>query len=245
MLPDAECIKICCEILTELELGDFIVKINNRKILDGMFEVCGVPKDKFRTICSAVDKLDKMTWEEVRKEMVEEKGLASEAADMIQKYVVVKSRGGSETLAMLQADESMMNNKRAKEGINEMDALLKFCRNFKCDQNVSFDLSLARGLDYYTGVIYEAVMVGQVGFFFSFLFFRCLRKRGSNPDLFVCFFSLSFLFSVLPLSLPSFLPLPSPLSPLPPPPPLLTGRWLCCWWWKVRLFSINVFKKKK
>ena len=171
MLPDAECIKICCEILTELELGDFIVKINNRKILDGMFEVCGVPKDKFRTICSAVDKLDKMTWEEVRKEMVEEKGLAGEAADMIHKYVVVKSRGGVETLAMLQADAAMMNNKRAKEGINEMEALLKFCRSFKCDQNVSFDLSLARGLDYYTGVIYEAVMVGQVGFFFFFFFF--------------------------------------------------------------------------
>ena len=161
MLPDAECIKICCEILTELELGDFIVKVNNRKILDGMFEVCGVPEANFRPICSAVDKLDKMSWEDVRKEMINDKGLAPEAADMIHKYVVVKSRGGKETLAMLQADEAMMNNKRAREGIDEMAALLQFCRNFKCDNNVSFDLSLARGLDYYTGVIYEAVMIGQ------------------------------------------------------------------------------------
>jgi len=161
MLPDAECIKICCEILTELELGDFIVKINNRKILDGMFEVCGVPEEKFRPICSAVDKLDKMSWEDVRKEMVDDKGLAPEAADRIHKYVVVKSRGGEETLQMLQNDELMMNNKRAREGIDEMAALLQFCRNFKCSNNVSFDLSLARGLDYYTGVIYEAVMIGQ------------------------------------------------------------------------------------
>ena len=55
----------------------------------------------------------------------------------------------------------MMNNKRAREGIDEMETLLNFCRLFQCDQNVSFDLSLARGLDYYTGVIYEAIMVGQ------------------------------------------------------------------------------------
>ena len=161
MLPDAECIKICCEILSELELGDFLVKVNNRKILDGMFEVCGVPEEKFRPICSAVDKLDKMSWEDVRKEMVEDKGLAPDVADKIQKYVQVKSRGGKETLQMLQSDDAMMNNKRAREGIDEMETLLNFCRLFQCDQNVSFDLSLARGLDYYTGVIYEAIMVGQ------------------------------------------------------------------------------------
>uniref|UniRef100_A0A3P8NXK7 histidine--tRNA ligase n=1 Tax=Astatotilapia calliptera TaxID=8154 RepID=A0A3P8NXK7_ASTCA len=82
MIPDAECLKIVHEILNELDLGDFRIKVNDRRILDGMFAVCGVPDDKFRTICSTVDKLDK----------------------------------------------------------------------------VVFDLSLARGLDYYTGVIYEAVL---------------------------------------------------------------------------------------
>jgi len=56
-------------------------------ILDGIFEVCGVKSDMFRTICSAVDKLDKSPWEEVRKEMVDEKGLDEEAADRIGKYV--------------------------------------------------------------------------------------------------------------------------------------------------------------
>ena len=62
MLPDAECIRIVSEILTlpELGLGDIVIKVNHRKLLDGMFEACGVPDDKFRTICSAVDKLDKV-----------------------------------------------------------------------------------------------------------------------------------------------------------------------------------------
>uniref|UniRef100_A0A665V5Q7 histidine--tRNA ligase n=1 Tax=Echeneis naucrates TaxID=173247 RepID=A0A665V5Q7_ECHNA len=60
MIPDAECLKIVHEILSELELGDFCIKVNDRRILDGMFAVCGVPIDKFRTICSTVDKLDKV-----------------------------------------------------------------------------------------------------------------------------------------------------------------------------------------
>ena len=161
MLPDAECIKIACEILGELELGDFIVKVNNRKVLDGMFEVCGVPSDKFRTICSAVDKLDKLEWGEVKSEMVDEKGLDPAVADRIHEYVKHASVGGLETLKMLQADEKMMANKRAREGIEEMAKLIEFCTLFRCNNRISFDLSLARGLDYYTGVIYEAIMVGQ------------------------------------------------------------------------------------
>lgn len=60
MLPDAECVKIVVEILDALQVGDFVVKLNHRLLLDGMFEACGVPSDKFRSICSAVDKLDKV-----------------------------------------------------------------------------------------------------------------------------------------------------------------------------------------
>jgi histidyl-tRNA synthetase len=65
MLPDAECVKIVTEILDSLELGDYVVKVNNRKLLDGIFAVCGVPESSFRAICSAVDKLDKQDWVEV------------------------------------------------------------------------------------------------------------------------------------------------------------------------------------
>uniref|UniRef100_G1RE12 Histidine--tRNA ligase, cytoplasmic n=1 Tax=Nomascus leucogenys TaxID=61853 RepID=G1RE12_NOMLE len=69
MIPDAECLKIMCEILSSLQIGDFLVKVNDRRILDGMFAICGVSDSKFRTICSSVDKLDKMSWEEVKNEM--------------------------------------------------------------------------------------------------------------------------------------------------------------------------------
>jgi histidyl-tRNA synthetase len=61
MLPDVECVRVVSEILTSLELGKFVVKVNHRQLLDGLFEACGVPTDKFRSICSAVDKLDKVS----------------------------------------------------------------------------------------------------------------------------------------------------------------------------------------
>ena len=63
------------------------MQMNHRKILDGIFEVCGVPPEKIRMISSAVDKLDKMAWADVKKEMVEEKGLDPAVADRIGEYV--------------------------------------------------------------------------------------------------------------------------------------------------------------
>lgn len=62
MIPDAECIKVMQEVLESLKVGQFVIKLNHRLLLDGMFEACGVPSDKFRTICSSVDKLDKVGW---------------------------------------------------------------------------------------------------------------------------------------------------------------------------------------
>ena len=62
MVPDAECVKIVKDILQSMEVGKFVIKVNHRQILDGIFEVCGVAQDMFRTICSSVDKLDKVLY---------------------------------------------------------------------------------------------------------------------------------------------------------------------------------------
>ncbi|KAJ3286436.1 Cytoplasmic and mitochondrial histidine tRNA synthetase [Borealophlyctis nickersoniae] len=155
MVPDAEALRVTVEILKALEVGDFTIKINHRKILDGMFEVCGVPPASFRQISSAVDKLDKMSWDDVKKEMTEEKGLAVEVADRIGEYV--KLKGAAELCDKLAADPGLSKNTSAMTGIEEMRTLLRYLDVFKILDKVSFDLSLARGLDYYTGVIYEAV----------------------------------------------------------------------------------------
>jgi len=157
MIPDAECVKIVNEILSSVDVGKFTIKVNHRMILDGMFRVCGVPDSMFRTICSAVDKLDKSPWEEVREEMVEEKGLAGEVADKIGEFV--RLSGGVELVESLLAGP-LGQDKSAVKGLEDMRLLIQYCQLYRCSEVLSFDLSLARGLDYYTGVIYEAVLVG-------------------------------------------------------------------------------------
>ena len=159
MLPDAECVKIVCDILNSLDMAEYTVKVNNRKILDGIFEVCGVPHDKFRPICSAVDKLDKESWEEVKKEMVETKCLEEDVANKIGQFV--RRKGGRDLINDLRSTEQLGSNKMASTGLDEMSLLLDYCEIFNCIDNVSFDLSLARGLDYYTGTIFEGVLTAK------------------------------------------------------------------------------------
>lgn len=160
MLPDAEIVKIITEVFNGLGWnGKYTIKLNHRKILDGIFEVCGVPTEKIRTISSAVDKLDKLPWAEVKKEMTEEKGLAEEIADRIGEYVVQK--GQQDLLKKLLADEKLTANASMKAGMADMELLFSYLESFDALKNVSFDLSLARGLDYYTGVIFEVVTEGS------------------------------------------------------------------------------------
>ena len=159
MIPDAECLKILVETLNALKIDRYLIKVNHRKILDGIFEVCGVPLDKIRTISSAVDKLDKLPWEDVKKEMVEEKGLDQSIADEIGLYVNFK--GGPELLEKLKADEKLANNASAQKGVEEMTLLFRYAEIFGITQYLSLDMSLARGLDYYTGLVYEAVTEGS------------------------------------------------------------------------------------
>jgi len=158
MMPDAEILKIVQEILSSINVGKFVIKVNHRMILDGIFEVCGVKSDMFRTICSSVDKLDKSPWEEVKKEMVEEKGLEEAAADRIGEFV--RMNGGADLIESLLTSK-LAESKSAKKGLEDMKLLLRYCDLYNCLDVVSFDLSLARGLDYYTGIIYEAVLMGD------------------------------------------------------------------------------------
>jgi histidyl-tRNA synthetase len=111
------------------------VQLNHRKILDGIFAVCGVPADKTRTISSAVDKLDKLPWEDVKKEMCEEKGLAPDVADRIGEYV--KLKGSEELLKTLEGDATLTGNKLAKEGIADMKLLFEYLKAYGIVDRVS------------------------------------------------------------------------------------------------------------
>ncbi|OAA67510.1 histidyl-tRNA synthetase [Cordyceps fumosorosea ARSEF 2679] len=160
MLPDAEVLRIVCEVFEGLGWARrYTIKLNHRKILDGIFQVCGVPEDKIRTISSAVDKLDKLPWADVRREMTEEKGLDEAVADRIGEWVVHK--GKHELLDRLRNDPALSANASMQAGIADLSLLFEYLESFDILDRVSFDLGLARGLDYYTGLIYEVVTEGS------------------------------------------------------------------------------------
>ena len=70
MIPDAEVLTVVIEILRDLEIGTFQLKVNHRKFLDAMVELAGCEKRKFKTICSSIDKLDKEPWDKVKMELI-------------------------------------------------------------------------------------------------------------------------------------------------------------------------------
>jgi histidyl-tRNA synthetase len=176
MVPDAEVLKVLVEILDELKIGSYVVKINHRRILDGILEKAGVPSAKIRAICSAIDKLDKEPWEEVRREMIDEKGLDERVADRIGDYVlasgsirdVLHAFTTGQAVAQISEEKAQLLAALAKDhagvkiAVEEMQLLSSFLDAMGCSQRFSFDMSLARGLDYYTGVIYEAVLTTSV-----------------------------------------------------------------------------------
>lgn len=157
MIPDAECVQLVHQVLSKLDLGDFTIKVNHRKILDGVFGACGVPAEKFRPICSAVDKLDKSPWEDVRKEMTIEKGLDGNVADLIGEYVQLSGR--EDLIEKLKNDERLKDSVLFQAGLTDLTLLFEYCKSLGVDTFLVFDMGLARGLDYYTGVIYEAVLL--------------------------------------------------------------------------------------
>mmetsp|Transcript_5827 Transcript_5827/g.24523 ORF Transcript_5827/g.24523 Transcript_5827/m.24523 type:complete len:464 (-) Transcript_5827:1083-2474(-) len=167
MVPDSEILKVLIELLQELSsvsefhrrrLGNYVVKISNRKILDGVFKVCGVEEKDLRPISSSIDKLDKMAWEEVKKEMVDAKGLDEGVADAIGELVRKKGYP-KELLAELKTNSKLVES--CGTGFEEMERLFQYLESMNILESFSFDLSLARGLDYYTGVIFEAVLMSD------------------------------------------------------------------------------------
>ncbi|GJX63967.1 histidine--tRNA ligase, cytoplasmic [Tanacetum coccineum] len=131
------------------DFQDATIKLNHRKLLDGILEICGVPSEKIRTVGSSIDKLDKQTFEQIQKELIDVKGLDTQTVEDIGSYV--KLRGHPlELLSELRKEGSQFLTN---------DVQKKFLTNDSSKQ------ALARGLDYYTGVIYEAVFKGatQVG----------------------------------------------------------------------------------
>ncbi|CAI5701626.1 hypothetical protein KXD40_002844 [Peronospora effusa] len=158
MLPDAEVLSIGIEVMQQFpELGPVKVKLSHRLLLDAILAICGVPADKFRTTCSAIDKLDKEPWSEVRREMVQEKDILEEVADRIEPFVC-KVGSPRDLHTQLVKEKMFGDNANARRAMDDLALLFNYLDAMGVLDFVSFDLSLARGLDYYTGLIFEFVL---------------------------------------------------------------------------------------
>ena len=156
MIPEADVIKVVVEILTQLPVGGFNIKLNHRLLLDAIVNISGIKDELYRTVCSSVDKLDKEEWDTVKKELIE-KGITEEQSEKLWTFVQLKDKP-KVLLEKLKANNELISNKKGKEALDDMGILFDYLEIMGTDKYCTFDLSLARGLDYYTGLIYETVL---------------------------------------------------------------------------------------
>ena len=151
LLYEIELIQIFDEVLSKLGLNDFSIKINNRKILSGIAEICG-EADKLIAITVAIDKLDKVGIDGVIKEL-QERGV-SEAA--IKKINPLFTLNGSNEEKLSALRSFLAGSVEGQKGIEELAYVLKEVAALGIEKaNIELDVTLARGLNYYTGAIFE------------------------------------------------------------------------------------------
>lgn len=159
LINEVELSNIYHNVFTRLGLPGYVLKINSRKILAALSEVCG-GSEKLTDITVAIDKLDKIGIEKVKEELTN-RGLDETQVSVIEKYLNISGNAESK-LAQLRA--LFAGNEQGNAGMAEIEFVLKNT----ADINIEVDLTLARGLNYYTGIIFEVkapdtVKMGSIG----------------------------------------------------------------------------------
>jgi len=155
LLADAEVIQVSYEILKELGFKNFRIKLNNRKVLGGIVEVSGCQQSAEAEICRSIDKLDKIGFDGVEKELAQ-RGVPDESISRIMEVIRID---GSNPEVIDQATNYLKDTRTGMEGLEEILTILDYLRSMGITPGeVQVDLSLARGLDYYTGPIFESVV---------------------------------------------------------------------------------------
>jgi len=149
LLNEVELIQIVDEVYRRLLLN-VVVKLNNRKILAGIAEIIG-EAEKIVDITVAIDKLDKIGLDNVNKELVE-KGISAKAIETLQPIILLAGTN-NEKLAKLK--ELLASSEIGMKGIEELETVFNYLNNLDVKTEVELDLTLARGLNYYTGAIFE------------------------------------------------------------------------------------------
>ncbi|MDA9328586.1 histidine--tRNA ligase [Flavobacteriales bacterium] len=150
LLCEVEFIQIFNEVLTALKIPGFSIKLNNRKILAGIAEVVG-EADRIIDITVAIDKLDKIGLEKVNEEMIA-KGVSQGA---IEKLRPVIELSGSLDVKVTSLKSFLKESEIGMKGVEELEFIFNYASNLNIAHSLELDVTLARGLNYYTGAIFE------------------------------------------------------------------------------------------
>ncbi len=147
---DAEMVGIAEKVFRRLGM-DVTIKVNNRKILNAIIDYAGIEPKKGDDVIIAIDKLDKIGMDGVKKELADSVRLSDEAVGKVMSLVSIQGKNEQKVVGL----RLKLKGKEAEEGLKEIEELL----NYADFGNVVFDESLARGLSYYTGTVFEVVPV--------------------------------------------------------------------------------------
>ncbi len=149
MIVEAELCEAVSEILERLGFDDFVIRVNHRTILYAMLETVEIEKEKQTDALVALDKLDKIGKDGVLKELVEHEINENAGLKLLDLFANLEMAGNSQSLSQL--SEFIGENKIGKQGLSKLGEILGFANL----ENIKIDVSLARGLSYYTGAIFE------------------------------------------------------------------------------------------
>ena len=156
ILNEAEIPAIIYKVFTGFGLRRFQIRVNNRKILNGFYAMLGL-SEKSGDIMRTVDKLEKIGPEKVRVILLEDCGLEEGQADEILKFIAITG-SNAQVLAALEGYAG--RNELFDQGLEELKAVTKNLAAFGVpEENFAVDLTIARGLDYYTGTVYETALL--------------------------------------------------------------------------------------
>ena len=156
IMNDAEIPAIIYDVFSAMGLKRFQIRINNRRVLNGFYAMLGL-SDKSGDIMRTVDKLDKIGAEKVGEILVDDCGLSRELADEILKFIAIRGTN-AEVLESLEGYRG--RNETFDLGLDELAAVTKNLAAFGVpEENFAVDLTIARGLDYYTGTVYETTLL--------------------------------------------------------------------------------------
>lgn len=156
-LQDSEIISLIEEIMTELLKDNYVIKINHREILFALLKKVGIPSDKFKIVCSSLDKLDKLSIAEIKNELVILKDISEDIVDNLLNIIesITKYQKTNNLINTLTYIEKYIGeNKNIFESIYTINSIMS---NLNKLNKIKFDINLVRGLDYYTGLIFEVV----------------------------------------------------------------------------------------